>query len=242
MTERSLNLNAISRNPNLYETVSEQLLAAIRNAGLAPGTRIPSERELGEQFGVSRTVIREAIRHLAAKGVLQVVSGAGVHVADLGHESISESIELFLRQRGAIKTTDIHEVRESLELKTVEVAATRASDEQLAEIMDICEEMSMRLDEPEEASRLDVAFHRKIAEATGNELFLVLIDSLGDVLFTIRRKTLDNPGRGAVALDAHRAIAVALQKRDAEAAIRAMRDHLAESLEYINGILDRTTL
>jgi GntR family transcriptional repressor for pyruvate dehydrogenase complex len=242
MSDRSLVLNAISRNPSLYETVSDQLLTAIRDAGLTPGTRIPSERELGEQFGVSRTVIREAIRHLAAKGVLQVISGAGVNVADLGHEGISESIELFLRQRGAIRTADIHEVRESLELKIVELAATRASDEQLQEILDICEEMSARLDNPQEASRLDVAFHRKIAEATGNALFLVLIDSLGEVLFTIRRKTLDNPGRGAVALEAHRAVARALQKRDAAGAVQAMRDHLAESLDYINSVLDRPTL
>lgn len=242
MSDRSLVLNAISRNPSLYETVSDQLLAAIRDAGLKPGTRIPSERELGEQFGVSRTVIREAIRHLAAKGVLQVVSGAGVHVADVGHESISESIELFLLQRGPIQTGDIHEVRESLELKTVELAAARASDEQLAEIVAICDEMETLLSDPEEASRLDVGFHRKIAEATGNALFLVLIDSLGDVLFTIRRRTLDNPGRGAVALEAHRAIASALQRRDADGAVQAMRAHLAESLEYINHVLERDTL
>ena len=62
---------------------------------LEPGARIPSERDLGERFGVSRTVVREAIRHLAAKGVLEARSGHGVRVADLQHEGVAETIELF---------------------------------------------------------------------------------------------------------------------------------------------------
>ncbi len=112
----SLDLKAVSRNPSLYETVSEQLLAAIRSAKLEPGARIPSERELGERFGVSRTVIREAIRHLAAKGVLEVVSGSGVVIADASPTNVSESLDLYLRQRGPIEPGQIHEVRETLEL------------------------------------------------------------------------------------------------------------------------------
>lgn len=230
MTERPLVLSAISRNPSLYETVSAQLLSAIREADLPPGSKIPSERELGVQFGVSRTVIRESIRHLAAKGVLDVVSGAGVQVADVGHEGVSESLELYLRQRGPIEPQRIHEVRECLELKTVELAAERASDEQLAGIRATCEQLSRVLDDPELSSDADVAFHRAIAEATGNELFLVLVDSLSAVLLQIRRATLVDPKRGAVSLQAHRRIADALDSRDPAAAVGAMRDHLIDSL------------
>lgn len=230
MSGKPLVLSAISRNSSLYETVSENLLAAIRDAGLGPGSKIPSERELGEQFGVSRTVIREAIRHLAAKGVLEVVSGSGAQVADVGHEGVTESIDLYLRQRGPIVPDSIFEVRETLELKVTELASQRATADQLAHILDVCEHMSGVLDDPIAASKADMTFHRAIAEATGNQLFLVLVDSLGDVLYEMRRATLGDPRRGKVALESHRAIAAALEKRDSQLAVKAMKDHLSDSL------------
>lgn len=229
MSDKPFVVTAVTRNPSLYEMVSERLLEAIRAVDLQPGSKIPSERELGEQFGVSRTVIREAIRHLAAKGVLEVLSGSGVVVADVGHEGVTESIDLYLRQRGPIEPDQIHEVRTSLELTTVELAATRASDDELAEISAVCDAMGQVLDDAEAASAADVAFHRAIAAATGNPLFLVLVDSLGDVLLQIRRATLDDPERGRVAVAAHRAIADALLVRDAEGAVARMRDHLEDS-------------
>jgi GntR family transcriptional regulator, transcriptional repressor for pyruvate dehydrogenase complex len=225
----SLELKAVTRNPSLYEAVSEQLLTAIRGADLSPGARIPSERELGEQFGVSRTVIREAIRHLAAKGVLEVVSGSGVIVADVGYANVSESLDLYLQQRGPIDPVQIHEVRATLELRTTELAADRASDEQLAALIALCDQMAAVLDDADAASAADVAFHRGIAEATANPLFLVLVDSLGEVMFHIRKATLDDPERGRTAVAAHRRIAEALAARDVVGAVAAMRDHLDDS-------------
>ena len=230
MADEPLVLNVVGRNPNLYQVVSDQLVTAIRAAGLPPGSKIPSERELGEQFGVSRTVVRESIRHLAAKGVLESQSGAGVRVANVGHEGISESLELFLLQGGPLNPEKINEVRECLELQTVALAAARATDEQLEQITAACERMHGLEGSAEEASLADVLFHRAIAEATDNELFLVLVDSLADVLMQVRRATLDNPERCTTALEQHRNIAQALQRRDAAAAVEAMRFHLADSL------------
>jgi GntR family transcriptional repressor for pyruvate dehydrogenase complex len=226
----ALVLETIGRGPSLFELVSDQLLNAIRAADLSPGSKIPSERELGDQFGVSRTVIREAVRHLAAKGVLEVQTGSGVRVANLDHKGISESIELYLRQSGPLDSAKIHEVRETLELKTVQLAAVRASDEQLAGILETCERMEAVLDDAEEASLADTAFHRAIAEATDNPLYLVLVDSLADVLLEIRRATLGKNHRGAAALAEHRLIAEALSRRDPEKSVEAMRDHLEKSL------------
>lgn len=238
MTDRPLVLSAISRNPSLYETVSEQLLAAIREAGLQPGARIPSERELGERFGVSRTVIREAIRHLAAKGVLEVLTGSGVQVANIGHDGVSESLDLYLRQREPLSPASIYEVRDALELRTTELAAERATQAQLEHLDELCDVMEQALDEPEEASIADVAFHRAIAEATGNDLFLVLVDSLGDVMYELRRATLGQKTRGTVAVHAHRRIAEALKSRDPQLARQAMQEHLTDSLHAFSRALE----
>ena len=236
----NLVLTPVDRTPSLYETVSAQLLTAIFDAKLPPGSKLPSERELCQQFGVSRTVIREAIRHLSAKGVLEVLSGSGVHVTDVGHEGISESIGLYLRQRGPRDPVRIYDVRETVELKTVELAALRADDEQLSLITETCERMAGLLNDLERCSDADVAFHRAIAEATGNELFLVLVDSLGDVMLHIRRATLVDPRRGAVALAAHRRIAKALVSKDAATAVQEMKEHLSDSLIAYQRVTDST--
>lgn len=238
MTEDLLKVDAVDRNPSLYEVVSERLLSAIQKAELPVGSKIPSERDLGDQFGVSRTVIREAIRHLAAKGVLETHSGSGVRIADIGHEGVSESLALFLRQRGPLDPGKINEVRETVELATVRLAATRATYDQLVRIRTSCERLAGVEGDAEKAALADVEFHRAIAEATGNELFLLLVDSLADVMLHIRRATLGAAHRGEVALEQHRRIAEALEARDETAALEAMRFHLADSLVAYRATLD----
>ncbi len=89
--------------------------------------------------------------------------------------------------------------------------------------------MAEVLDDADEASAADVDFHRAIAEATANPLFLVLVDSIGEVMLHIRRATLGDPGRGRTAVAAHRVIAKALAERDVDAAVAAMREHLSDS-------------
>src|SRR5918997_702888 len=241
MAEEQLRLDAVDRRPNLYEVVSDRLLAAIRQAGLTPGSKIPSERELGEQFGVSRTVVREAIRHPAANGVLEARSGSGVRVANIGHNGVSESIELFLTRNGPVDPEKVNEVRQCIELQTVAYAAERATEEQLRTIRAECEKLSGLKGHSEEASQADVAFHRAIAEASGNELFLVLVDSLAEVMLDIRRATLRDPGRAAVTLQQHRRIAEQLEARDPAAAVEAMRQHLIDSLATLKQALEQVT-
>src|SRR5699024_2477233 len=95
-------------------------------------------------------------------------------------------------------------------------------------------------DDAETASLADVAFHRVIAEAADNDLFLVLLDSLSDVMLHIRLATLGVPGRSAVALEQHRAIAAAVARRDADGAVAAMRRHLDDSLVALSRSQDTT--
>src|SRR4051794_37491282 len=87
----------VAREPRLSDKVVLRMGETIRARGLAPGTPLPSERELGEQFGVSRTVIREAVRALAAKGIVEVRSGSGLRVAAIGEQTVSESLSWFIR-------------------------------------------------------------------------------------------------------------------------------------------------
>ncbi|MBV8955047.1 MAG: FadR family transcriptional regulator [Solirubrobacterales bacterium] len=220
----------VPRNPRLADVVAEQLLSSITANHLEPGHRLASERELGEQFDVSRTVIREAIRSLAAKGVLVVRPGSGVHVAAVDAASVSEQMSLFLRGRGEIEYGKINEVRAALEIRTARLAAERARDEDLAELRERCERMAV-MEDTESASVEDVEFHRAIAQATYNELFVVMLDSIGDILLEIRRVSLATPGRIAIAVEYHGKILDRITAHDVAGAGAAMEKHLEESNE-----------
>jgi len=225
----------IERSERLSDTVARRLLDSIVAERMEPGSRLPSERELGEQFGVSRTVVREAVRHLAAKGVLQVRSGSGVRVARLDADSVSESMRLFLRSQG-LEYTLINEVRMMLETQTARLAAERADSDDVAALRACCEGLE-RLDDElgelavEEVAIGDVAFHRLIAHATHNPLYTVLLESIGDVLLEIRLATVGIPGRRELANRHHRRILERVDAHDAAGAEAAMREHLEEADE-----------
>src|SRR5579859_6477869 len=106
------------RNPNLSDQVAEMILETIRSAKLRPGDRLPSERELADQLGVSRTVIREAVRSLAGKGVVDIRSGSGIRVAAVDSSSISEAMGHVVRSgHYDIDYRKIHAVRTMIEIE-----------------------------------------------------------------------------------------------------------------------------
>jgi GntR family transcriptional repressor for pyruvate dehydrogenase complex len=228
-TDGSRAFEPITRNVRLSDKVSEELLARIKSGELQAGSRLPSERELGDQFGVSRTVIREAVRSLAAKGVIEVRSGSGVHIAAVGAAQVSEQMSLFLRGRGPIDYGKINEVRTGLEIRMARLAAERATDEDLATLREHHERMAALEDDIEAASIEDVEFHRTIARATQNELFLVMLDSIGDVLLDIRRATLGVPHRFHDGVGYHQNVLDRIAAHDPDGAAQAMRDHLADA-------------
>ena len=215
----------VEREPRLSDKVADLLLRSITRRGLQPGDKLPSERELAEQFGVSRTVVREAVRALVAKGVIDARTGSGLRVAAVAAAAVSESIALYLRG-GTLEYPKVHEVRKLLEVEISALAAERSDDAHLRQLEEVCAEMEVVIGEDiERASRLDLEFHRAIAKATANELYLLLLDSIGEALLEVRRGNLQT-GAGDETLHAHRAILAAIRARDPEGARRAMATHL----------------
>jgi GntR family transcriptional repressor for pyruvate dehydrogenase complex len=224
----------LERDPSLAERVTLALLNAIASGRLQAGDRLPSERELGEQFDVSRTVVREAVRGLQARGVLKVRPGRGAEVVAVPVSHITETFTMFLRGANAHHGLDgeqISEVRETLEIKLVELACARATREDLDLMAHAIDAMAGETD-VERASAYDMEFHRLIASATKNTLFVILLDSLGDVLLELRRRSLAVAGRRDEAVAEHRRILAAMAERDVPAARAAMAEHLAVSRPF----------
>src|SRR4051794_22856687 len=173
------------RERRLADKVADLLLETIVARGLAPGERLPSERELGEQFGVSRTVVREAVRALAAKGVVDVRTGSGLRVAAVEASAVSESMRLFLRGSGPLPYAKVHGVRSMIEIQGAGGAAPPATAEDHAMLREACDTMAAVLDDVEAASEADVDFHSALARATHNQLYGVMLNSIRDVLLDI---------------------------------------------------------
>ncbi len=233
--ERKVQFTRVERDPGLADRVASQLLEMIVSQQFRPGDRLPPEREIGQELGVSRTVVREAIRVLSGKGVLGVKSGSGVVVTQIGQENVAETMRLFIQTRGGhdvdgpFSYEKVHEVREMLEVRVAGVAAERATPEDLASLRKAFQELADAVDSVEQSSVKDVEFHRTIAKITHNDMYLIMLDSIRHVLLEIRRETLVKKERRRFVLEFHKRILDAIERGDSDGARRAMSDHLVDS-------------
>jgi len=222
----------LARESTLAERVAEQMKRLIVAGHLQSGDRLPPERELAQQFGVSRTVVREAVRGLTAQGLLVVRAGSGSVVRNPSVGDVAESMALYLRMgRTDADHRKILEVRRVLEVEIAGLAAERRTPEDIARMEAILAETAAVSDTCDGWLANDMAFHAVLAQATQNELFSILVDSLAEVLVTVRRlsyRVANAPGR---TLKYHGMILEQVRLGDAEGARRAMRDHLQEAEE-----------
>jgi GntR family transcriptional repressor for pyruvate dehydrogenase complex len=220
---------SVPRAPRLSEKVAETITEAIVSQELAAGTRLPTERDLGEQFGVSRTVIREAMKALAAKGLVEVQAGSGVRVAGVKHDAVTESLSLYLRGQsdgGLIDYEKVHEIRAVLEVEMAASAAERRTGEEVERLTEACDGVEAAKGDVDLAAIRDVEFHRAIGMATHNEFYVVLLDALGGILVQVRRTNLVKPSGRRRTITQHREILDAIVNGDPDAAREKMRRHL----------------
>jgi len=209
----------------LYESVVNHLEQAIESGVYPAGSRLPSERELAEQLGVSRPVVREAIIVLQSHGMVQIRHGSGVFVLatrksvpDIGMDSEAGPFEVI-------------EARRLLEGEIAALAAELITDSQIAEL----EALIVRIGDPRleeaERERADRAFHLTLARCTGNDVLVNIVETLWDMrsqsalceyFFRRAREAGIEPPA-----DEHQVVLNALRRRDPEAARLAMREHLA---------------
>jgi GntR family transcriptional repressor for pyruvate dehydrogenase complex len=218
----------VRRDERLADKVADLLKKAILSGQLAAGDRLPPERVLGDRFGVSRTVIREAIRSLAAKGMVEVRSGSGTVVARVGPGSVAETMQLYL-SGASIEYGLIDEVRTMVEVHVAGVAAERATAADLDGMRAALQSMTAAADDHQRCAIHDAEFHRCVARATHNPLYLVMLDAIGEPIMTVRQGTLSMPGRPWTAIEAHREILDRVACQDPEGARKAMRVHLVDS-------------
>ncbi len=194
---------------------------------LRPDDKLPSERELALQFGVSRTAVREAIKLLEERGLLQPRNGRGAYVTIPTPEAVSSSLNVAYRMQGW-NIDHLHEARWCLECFVVFHAAERATAEDIVKMEAAVRVMDESLDDADRYMEADAEFHAAIAGATQNPLFLVLIRPLIGLIQDVGRTEFAH-GRILDRHQNHKKLLECIKQGDAHGAEEVMRRHLTET-------------
>jgi GntR family transcriptional repressor for pyruvate dehydrogenase complex len=199
----------------------------IHQGELRPGDRLPPERDLAKQLGISRPTLRAGIRTLSAVGVLKSKQGAGTFVVEAAASPALDSNPLrLLASLHGFSSAEMFEARLLLEMAIAGLAAERATSEDLATLAEELAEMFATLDEPEEYLVHDMRFHQTIAAASGNRIITALMNMVVSILFDVRSKTVHRAHDLKESAEMHRQIFRSIREGNIEAARLAMRDHL----------------
>ncbi|UVC16624.1 FadR/GntR family transcriptional regulator [Mesorhizobium onobrychidis] len=223
----------IERKPKLSETVVAAIRKQLQGGGIQPGQKLPTEGQLTETFGVSRTVIREALAKLAADGLVEPRQGAGVFVT----EHISTMFGTLAADMGSKDSIALNvlEVRLAIEIESAGLAAIRRNAAQEAAIQEAFFEFERLLLNSEPTGPADLAFHRAIASATNNPFYVEMLDVLGrraipcDVTSPWSTELAQSDAYQRGLQGEHLVILNAIMTGDAESAREAMRAHLTAS-------------
>jgi GntR family transcriptional repressor for pyruvate dehydrogenase complex len=219
------------------EVSADQVVAHVRSlierGALRPGDRLPAERDLAAQIGVSRPTVRSGLHALAAMGVVRARHGSGTFIPD-GPPSLAPEPLSFLAALHGFSRDEMYEARRVLEVGAAGLAAERATPEQLATMADEVASLFALMNEPQAFLVHDVDFHRTVAASSGNPILAALIEMVSALYYERRRQTAERAANRDLraAAEAHRRIYQAIRTRDIEGARRAMHDHLTEASRY----------
>ena len=212
----------------IYEKIVEQIERRILTGDLKVGDQLPPERELAEHFGVSRTAVREAVKALRQKGLVEVQPGRGTFITNGTSQAMRHSLGLMIKIGQADGASNLVEVREIFEPEIAALAATRADEENIAAMREAVTAMDAALEDADAFVEADLDFHLALAEATQNALIPTLIDSIVDLLREQRKRIALVEGGLQRGQFHHKRILDVIIRHDPEAAREAMRAHLQQ--------------
>jgi len=225
----------------LTDEAIARIRTMIRAGDLPPGSRLPPENQLSAQLGISRSGIREAVKVLASARVLDVRRGDGTYVTSLAPALLLEGVGFAIELLQGETLLEVMEVRRLLEPAATAAAAGRISERQLDELDDLLRSMRGVAADAEKLMQCDIAFHRAVVAATGNETLTSLLDGLSSR--TVRARIWRGLVLGDVAqntIDEHEAIYVALKARDQSLAHAAALMHVNTSESWLRAMLDQS--
>ncbi len=235
-----MKLELITKNGD--QDVSNLIISRIRDwinyKNLEPGDKLPSERQLSEKFGVSRSTIREAIQKLEYYGLLKSMPQSGTFVADIGTIALNGMIEDIL----SLESPDFKslvETRILLELKTVKLAAIRRTEEDLQNIKNTLDAYSEKVISGEKAVEEDLLFHLAVAKASGNTtLHTLMLTITPGIITNFEKHHVCDENRAFLAIEEHNDVYEMIKTQNAQQAKEKMKLHFKTLYQYCYNIKD----
>jgi GntR family transcriptional repressor for pyruvate dehydrogenase complex len=223
------------REPPSVE-LTRLLLEYLLSGRFQPGDRIPSERQLSESLSVGRSAVRDALRPLTAFGLLETRIGDGTYLSDPQTNLLPRLIEwgMLVQEQQVL---DLIEVRWHMEVVTVRLAAERRNEKDVADLREALAALAAA-ENPEDFSRLDTAFHLRIAEASGNTVLFAMLDRLQTLLRVWILRIQKTSPRLKATYDDHVPIMDAIAAGDPELAAAAMAAHLTGATERLRATFE----
>ena len=214
---------------------AQHILEMIQGGELSIGDRLPGQRELAAELNIGRSTVREAIRSLEALGYLETRVGLGTYVVSSAPDQIENSLSAWL-EANKDKVIKVFEVREALESKAAELAASNARPEdiQLMEQSLLAMESAIEQNDHQRVTAMDEKFHDIIGNSAGNSLLFQMIENICSVLTEARGAVLGMPGRAVRSLNEHRAVYEAIKNSDPDQARQAMIRHIQNAIHDIH--------
>jgi GntR family transcriptional regulator, transcriptional repressor for pyruvate dehydrogenase complex len=205
----------------------------IERGSLRPGDRLPAERDLAQQIGVSRPTVRAGLRALAAMGVVRSRHGSGTYIP-AGRPMLGSEPLRFLAALHGFTREEMYEARRILEVGAAGLAAERATPEQLASLAEEVASLFASMPDPQRFLVHDINFHRALAEASGNPIVASIVEMVSALYYERRRQTAERASERDLrdAAEMHRRIYTAVRSREPEAARQAMHEHLTQASRY----------
>lgn len=214
--------------PSTRDRVVEHVRRLIESGALRPGDRLPGERDLAHELGLSRPSVRSGLEALESMGVVVSRRGAGTFIADGPPDLGSEPLSL-LASLHRFTPGEMFEARLVLEVGIAGLAARNAAAEQLAAMAEETTEMFAALADPAAFLRHDVRFHRAVAAGCGNRVLAALMEMVAAQFYELRKETVEHARDLRDSAEMHRRIFRAIRSRDAEGARLAMAEHLEKA-------------
>ncbi|UCF93000.1 MAG: FadR family transcriptional regulator [Desulfobacterales bacterium] len=228
-----LKLKALNKK-KLYEEIISQIEVLIKNGNLKQGDQLPPERKLAESFRVSRNSVREAIRALEEKRILESRPGDGTYVILKEEDSLIKGLA-FAIQREKDKLQEIFEFRRMIEPQICALAAANATKSDILKMKKILEKQEINICLGRKAIKEDSEFHLYLAKASKNSIMLDMVNILNSCLNESRSEFLQSEERRIMSLQAHQKILKAIEKKSPDAAWQAMSEHVLEVEKIVSG-------
>ena len=217
------------------DSQAQHILTMIQDGELTVGDRLPGQRKLAARLNIGRSTVREAIRSLEALGYLETRAGLGSYVVSSTTDQIENSLSAWLAANKD-KVIKVFEVREALESKAAELAATNARPEDIQSMEETLLAMANAIEQNDHqgVTKTDEKFHDLICNSARNSLLLQMIENICSVLAEARGAVLGMPGRATRSLDEHWAIFEAIKAADPYRAKEAMIRHIVNAIYDIH--------